>query len=151
MADIKIKARKDALELESERNAWDSGAYGKAFEESLTGHYVKAQGKIDYRAKFGNCEIKTGAGELGDVYKSRCKYVIYEPVAQGEPYYQGVFVLERETFLEVLEEIGAVRRKTRTNGTQTITIQTFYNRAAHKPHGRLLWKIVEALEEHNLL
>lgn len=151
MANINIKFKKNTLELESARSAWDCGGYGKSFEESITGHHVKSAGKVDYNAKFGNCEIKTGAGELGDVYKSRCKYVIYEPVAQGEPYYQGVFVLERTTFLEVLEEIGAVRRKTRTNGTQTITIQTFYNRAAHKPHGRLLWKIVEALEEHNLL
>lgn len=151
MANITLKAKKDALEIESTRSAWDSGAYGKSFEESLTGHHVKSAGKVDYNARFGKCEIKTGAGELENVINSKCKYVIYEPVAQGEPYYQGIFVLERETFLSVMEEIGAIRRKTRTNGTKTVTIQTFYNRSLHKPHGKLLWKIVEVLEENNLL
>lgn len=151
MANITLKAKKDALEIESTRSAWDSGAYGKSFEESLTGHHVKSAGKVDYNARFGKCEIKTGAGELENVINSKCKYVIYEPVAQGEPYYQGIFVLERETFLSVMEEIGAIRKKTRTNGTKTVTIQTFYNRSLHKPHGRLLYKIVEVLEENNLL
>ena len=151
MANITLKAKKDALEIESTRSAWDSGAYGKSFEESLTGHHVKSAGKVDYHARFGKCEIKTGAGELENVINSKCKYVIYEPVAQGEPYYQGIFVLERETFLSVMEEIGAIRKKTRTNGTKTVTIQTFYNRSLHKPHGRLLYKIVEVLEENNLL
>ncbi len=151
MANITLKAKKDALEIESTRSAWDSGAYGKSFEESLTGHHVKSAGKVDYNARFGKCEIKTGAGELENVINSKCKYVIYEPVAQGEPYYQGIFVLERETFLSVMEEIGAIRSKTRTNGTKTVTIQTFYNRSLHKPHGRLLYKIVEVLEENNLL
>jgi hypothetical protein len=149
--EITLKAKKDALEIESTRSAWDSGAYGKSFEESLTGHHVKSAGKVDYNARFGKCEIKTGAGELENVINSKCKYVIYEPVAQGEPYYQGIFVLERETFLSVMEEIGAIRKKTRTNGTKTVTIQTFYNRSLHKPHGRLLYKIVEVLEENNLL
>lgn len=148
---ITLKAKKDALEIESTRSAWDSGAYGKSFEESLTGHHVKSAGKVDYNARFGKCEIKTGAGELENVINSKCKYVIYEPIAQGEPYYQGIFVLERETFLSVMEEIGAIRKKTRTNGTKTVTIQTFYNRSLHKPHGRLLYKIVEVLEENNLL
>lgn len=151
MANITLKAKKNALEIESTRSAWDSGAYGKSFEESLTGHHVKSAGKVDYNARFGKCEIKTGAGELENVINSRCKYVIYEPVAQGEPFYQGIFVLERETFLSVMEEIGAIRHKTRTNGTKTVTIQTFYNRSLHKPHGKLLWKIVEVLEENNLL
>lgn len=151
MTNITLKAKKNALEIESTRSAWDSGAYGKSFEESLTGHHVKSAGKVDYNARFGKCEIKTGAGELENVFNSRCKYVIYEPVAQGEPYYQGIFVLERETFLSVMEEIGAIRHKTRTNGTKTTTIQTFYNRAKHEPHGKLLWKIVEVLEENNLL
>lgn len=151
MANITLKAKKDALEIESTRSAWDSGAYGKSFEESLTGRHVKSAGKVDYNARFGKCEIKTGAGELENVINSKCKYVIYEPVAQGEPYYQGIFVLERETFLSAMEEIGAIRKKTRTNGTKTVTIQTFYNRSLHKPHGRLLYKIVEVLEENNLL
>ena len=149
--EITLKAKKNALEIEITRSAWDSGAYGKSFEESLTGHPVKSAGKVDYHARFGKCEVKTGAGELENVINSKCKYVIYEPVAQGEPYYQGIFVLERETFLSVMEEIGAIRKKTRTNGTKTVTIQTFYNRSLHKPHGRLLYKIVEVLEENNLL
>ena len=147
MANINIKFKKNTLELESARSAWDCGGYGKSFEESITGHHVKSAGKVDYNAKFGKCECKTGAGELANVYKSSCKYVVYEPVAQGEPFYQGFFVVEREAFLEALEAVGAVRAKVKTDGTNTVSIQTFYNRAAHQPHGKLLWKIVEALDE----
>ena len=152
--EIKLRTRKNALELEherTERNAWDSGAYGKAFEESLTGHKVKAQNKVDYSARFGKCEIKTGAGEIENIITSKVKYVIYEPVAQGEPYYQGIFVLTKEDFLNALAEVGAIREKTRTNGTRTVTIQTFYNRSKHEPHGKLLYKLVAVLEEYNLL
>ena len=145
---LTLKKKKDVLELEATCNAWDSGAYGKCFEESLTGKHVKAQGRVDYWSKLGATEIKTGAGEIADLINNKkIKYVAYEPVAQGEPFYCGIYILPRLEFLAALDRAGAIRRKTRTNGTTTISIQTFYNRSKHAPHGKLLVKMLEELRK----
>ena len=136
----------------------DCGAFGKAFESALTHRRCKSAGKIDwnhYRVKY---ELKTGGGELGDADGSKLlkgvMYVIYCPVpvadADGKvkPEKQEAFVLTRDAFLASLEQAGALREKTSTAGKRKVTIQTFWNRKQNKPHGALLYRLLDALYEN---
>lgn len=136
----------------------DDGAFGKAFEAARTGRRCKSAGKIDwthYRVKY---ELKTGAGELGDADGSKLlkgvMYVIYCPVpvadADGKIRLeeQEAFVLTRDAFLASLEQAGALREKTSTAGKRKVTIQTFWNRKQNKPHGTLLYRLLDALYEN---
>lgn len=135
----------------------DCGAWGKASESALTGKRCKTQNKVDRWLGKVRLEVKTGAGELGNAGSRLLAHtdkVIYCPVpiadADGyvDPYKQEAFVLTREEFLEALAEAGALREKTSTAGVRKVTIQTFWNRKANKPHGALLYRLLDALYEH---
>ena len=135
----------------------DCGAFGKAFESALTGKRCKAQNKVDRWLGKTRLEVKTSAGELGNAGSRLLAHtdkVIYCPVplanADGyvDPYVQEAFVLTREEFLQALAEAGALREKTSTAGVRKVTIQTFWNRKANKPHGVLLYRLLDALYEH---
>lgn len=135
----------------------DNGAFGKAFESALTGKRCKAQNKVDRWLGKVRLEVKTGAGELGNAGSRLLAHtdkVVYCPVpvadADGyvDPYKQEAFLLTREAFLQALAEAGALREKTSTAGIRKVTIQTFWNRKANKPHGALLYRLLDALYEN---
>lgn len=135
----------------------DNGAFGKAFESALTGKRCKASGKVDRWLGKVRLEVKTSAGELGNAGSAllpHCTKVLYCPVpvadAEGyvDPYKQEAFLLTREAFLQALAEAGALREKTSTAGIRKVTIQTFWNRKQNKPHGALLYRLLDALYEN---
>lgn len=134
----------------------DTGRNGKAFErlckEALhMQSKVARQGRTDmYRAR--QCyEVKTGAGELGNIGEKLVKgssYVIYCPVIRTERELdkQEAFVMTRDTFLEVLAGVGLLREKTSTDGSRKVTIQTFWNNKLKAPHGKKYYALIDALD-----
>jgi hypothetical protein len=90
---------------------------------------------------------------LDFLYKSKVKYVIYVPVViEAWPVEkQEGFVLERETFLELLEEVGLVRHKISTSGQDRVTIQTFWNHSKNKPHGKKYFALLDKLYDESLV
>lgn len=144
--------------MENTYKVTDCGALGKTTEKALKealGLKVKvaAAGRTDMR-KAGVCyEVKTGAGELGDIGGKLVKgstMVIYVPVVDESRSIdeQEGFVLSRETFLRVLDECGLLREKTSTNGKRKVTIQTFWNRKKNAPHGKGYYRLLDALYDN---
>jgi hypothetical protein len=136
----------------------DSGALGKSFERDVKAFFnqkavVSKQGKIDFRRKSKCYELKTGAGELDFLFKSKIRYVVYVPVViEALPVEkQEGFVLERETFLELLEEVGLVRHKVSTSGQDRVTIQTFWNHKLNKAHGKKYFDLLDQLYDKSLV
>lgn len=130
------------------------GCWGKASEEALKevlGLVVKVArpGRTDLRKANVCYEVKTGAGELGDLGGKLIKgssMVIYIPVVDEEKAIceQEGFVMPREVFLDIMNACGLIREKTSTAGVRKVTIQTFYNRKQKKPHGLGLARMLEA-------
>lgn len=121
----------------------DSGAMGKTFERDLKvllgqADKVASPSKADFRKRYKYGEIKTGAGELGELGGKLIKgssFVVYVPVVDMEKPVekQEGFVLDRVTFIELLDELGLIRTKKSTSGAMKVTIQTFWNHKAGKP------------------
>ena len=121
----------------------DDGAMGKTFERDLKvllgqADKVASPSKADFRRRYKYGEIKTGAGELGNLGGKLIKgssFVVYVPVVDMEKpaEKQEGFVLDRTTFIEMLEELGLIRTKKSTSGAMKVTIQTFWNHKAGKP------------------
>lgn len=121
----------------------DDGAMGKTFERDLKvllgqADKVASPSKADFRRRYKYGEIKTGAGELGDLGGKLIKgssFVVYVPVVDMEKpaEKQEGFILDRVTFIEMLEELGLIRTKKSTSGAMKVTIQTFWNHKAGKP------------------
>lgn len=146
----------------------DCGAIGKLFEAELKRtvglkEAVSKAGKVDMRKCKKNYEIKQGAGELGnagDKLLKGCSRVVYVPVVTGEPKSeedisewiksQEGFVLERETFLQCIENAGLLREKISSAGIAKITIQTFWNNKLDKPHGKKYYALLDQLYENCL-
>jgi hypothetical protein len=132
----------------------DCGIYGKATEVNIKAilhlaEKVARAGQTDLRKNRVCYEIKTGAGELGNVGGKLVKgssMVIYIPVVNEQltVLQQEGFVMSRELFLETLENCGMIREKTATNGTRKITIQTFWNRSKNQPHGKGYARMLDA-------
>jgi hypothetical protein len=132
----------------------DCGIYGKATEMAIKEFLhlkvkVARQGQTDMRKAKTCYEIKTGAGELGNIGGKLVKgstMVIYIPVVNENRSIdeQEGFVMSREMFLETLENCGMIREKTATNGTRKITIQTFWNRSKNQPHGKGYARMLDA-------
>ena len=140
----------------------DSGLYGKTFERDLKAEFgrrafVAAPGKTDFRRYRKNFEVKTGAGELGNISDSHlikgASLVIYVPVVDMKRPIEAQegFILERETFLECIERAGLLRTKVSTAGTTKVTIQTFWNHKQNKPHGKKLFELLDLLYENSLM
>lgn len=136
----------------------DSGLNGKTFERDLKAFFnqkavVSRQGKIDFRRNRACYEVKTGAGELDFLFHSKVKYVVYVPVVKMNEAIdrQEGFILERETFLSILEDVGLVRSKVSTSGQQKVTIQTFWNNSKGKPHGKKYFALLDRLYEDSLV
>lgn len=121
----------------------DSGAMGKTLERDLKvllgqADKVASPSKADFRKRYKYGEIKTGAGELGELGGKLIKgssFVVYVPVVDMEKPVekQEGFVLDRVTFIELLNELGLIRTKKSTSGAMKVTIQTFWNHKAGKP------------------
>ena len=132
----------------------DCGIYGRATEMNLKALLdltikVARPGKTDLRKKRICYEIKTGAGELGNIGEKLVKgatMVVYIPVVNENMSIvdQEGFVMSRDLFLEVLQNCGMIREKTATNGTRKITIQTFWNRSKNAPHGKGYGRMLDA-------
>ena len=127
----------------------DCGAMGKTFERNLKACFnqkeiVSRQGKIDFRRDRKCYEVKTGAGELDSLLKSKIKYVCYVPVVNMEAAVdrQEGFILEREIFINLLETCGLIREKTATNGSRKVTIQTFWNNSKNAPHSKKKYNLL---------
>lgn len=137
----------------------DTGLNNKAVEIAIKAYYGKElkmspAGKTDLRIGSRNAEVKTGAGELGSLGDRLLKgsgMVVYIPVLLLDyPItMQDGYVLERNDFLDALDEAGAIRTKTSTAGTRRVTIQTFWVAKDNKPHGRLLDRMLNAFDEHD--
>lgn len=135
-------------------NEQDWGRFGKATEENVKAFLhlkvcVAKAGQSDMRKNRVHYEIKTGAGELGDVGGKLVKgssMVIYIPVVQEglSVDAQEGFVMGREVFLATLGECGMIREKTSTAGKRKVTIQTFWIKSKNKPHGTKLATMMEA-------
>lgn len=144
----------------NEYKVTDCGRYGKAMERTCTGKAkAKAAGKVDWYHLKERYEVKTGAGELanyGEKLLKNSKKVLYIPVVYEEedgsvlPEYQEGFILDRETFLAVLDSVGLIREKVSTAGVRKITIQTFWNRSKNAPHGSKYEKLIDALYDNCL-
>lgn len=136
----------------------DAGRFGKALERTLDGRdKARTAGRVDWVYMRSRFEVKTGAGELGNLGERLVKgasQVLYVPVVHedglGEVDLHGQegFILTREAFLDALTEAGALREKTSTAGVRKVTIQTFWNRKQDKPHGSLYYRLLDALYEH---
>lgn len=132
----------------------DCGIYGKATEMALKEFLhltikVARQGKTDLRKRHVCYEVKTGAGELGNIGEKLVKgssMVIYIPVVNENitVVEQEGFVMSRDLFLEILDSCGLIREKTATNGTRKVTIQTFWNRSKNAPHGKGYGRMLDA-------
>ena len=146
----------------------DCGRYGKAMEEAIKAFFgyvvrVSSATRPDLR-RGGHCyEVKGGAGEVEKLYTSSQPYVIFVPVPAytEEPAgfdRDGVelvkitvdvercegFIFERETFLQGMEAINAIRpAKKGTDGIYRHCIQTYWNHKKQAPHGKLLEKIID--------
>ena len=136
----------------------DSGMNGKTLERDLKAFFnqkavVSKQGKIDFRRARTCYEVKTGAGELDYLLHSKVKYVVYVPVVKMDEAIdrQEGFILERETFLTILEDVGLIRSKVSTSGQQKVTIQTFWNNSKNKPHGKKYFALLDRLYEDSLV
>lgn len=142
-------------------NPDDDGAWGKSAERALKVWFgmqdkVSAPGRVDFRRMYKNMEVKTGAGELNNVLRSKQKYVVSIPVVRPERGLLGQegFIVDRLRYLEILEEIGLIRTKTTTAGYkcgdfskayQRVSIQTFWNHKLNKPHGKKYYDLLDAL------
>lgn len=136
----------------------DSGMNGKTFERDLKAFFnqkaiVSRQGKIDFRRARTCYEVKTGAGELDYLLHSKVKYVVYVPVVvMNQPVdRQEGFILDRKTFLSILEDVGLIRSKISTSGQVKTTIQTFWNGAKNAPHGKKYFALLDRLYEESLV
>ena len=136
---------------ENERH---DGRFGEGVEKELKDFLnlkvcVAKAGRTDMRKANICYEVKTGAGELGDVGSKLIKgssMVVYIPVVNESLTIQDQegFVMKREVFLEILTECGLIREKTSSKGVRKITIQTFWNRTKNAPHGKGYNKMLEA-------
>lgn len=127
-------------------NTTGDGVHGDNFEarvkKALGGTYTVSKGKgRDVRYKGRYVELKTGSGELGTAGEAILKgstLVLYCPVYQSgiELEQQEAFLLERDIFIKILEELNLIRVKQATSGRLVYSIQTIWNRKQNKPHSK---------------
>ena len=141
----------------------DSGAMGKAVEMALKEYFrqtakVSKSGKVDFRRNRKCFEVKTGAGELDYLMKSSIKYVVSVPVVTVDNdssvniLKQEGFILERETYLSILDSLGLIRSKKATDGRIVTTIQTYWNYKQGKAHSLKKYNaLIDALYENSLM
>ena len=134
-----------------------SGHFGDTFEagiKALVGQdcLVSRGRSFDLILNKKRYEIKTGAGELGRVGERACagvSMIIYCPVFdETKPIEkQEAFVIKRQTFLDLLVDVGLYRtnKATTNKGNNIQAIQTFWNRSKNAPHGKKYYALIDAL------
>lgn len=161
------KSEIEKLKISSISNQWesnDSGKYGKTLEMLIKAYngnkiVIAKQGATDLR-KGNKCyEIKSNGGELGESLSNLVKgssMVIYFPYIDVNTTLlnQEGFVIDKPTFLKVLENAGALRKKVKTSGDECIAIKSVYNMKTQKPisekfYNALLNGFYEEIENGN--
>lgn len=133
---------------------WRGDAFETGTKEFLgfKNPHVSKSGKPDLRRGGRWYEFKHSAGELGAVNDKLVKgssMVCYAPIIRDNDELANIkaYVLSREDFLAILENVGLLREKTSTNGQRKITIQTFWVNKSDKPNGKKYFYLVDALEK----
>lgn len=134
----------------------EDGLAGACFELALHNFLgdrleVSGVGKTDIRLNIGGklrkVEVKTGAGRIANDCKGN-SYILFCPVVNMEASLdrQEAFIIKRSVFIETLKDAGLYREsKSSTSGPATEAIQTFWNRAKNKPHGKKLYILLDLL------
>ncbi len=136
----------------------DCGWRGKAFEVGTKDFLgfknprVSPAGRADCRRANRYYEFKHCGGELGvlgDKLIKGSNLICYAPIVHGDDELQSIraYVMPRDTFLAVLDNVGLLREKTSSNGIRKVTIQTFWNNKLDAPHGKKYFKLVDELED----
>ena len=149
---IKEYAKKYGYNVNEKNYGWRGDAFETGTKEFLgfKNPHVSKAGKSDLRRGDRWYEFKHSAGELGvygDKLVKGSSMVCYAPIIRdnSELAYIDAYVLSRENFLAILENVGLLREKISTNGQRKITIQTFWNNKLNAPHGKKYFKLLDAL------
>ena len=149
---IKEYAKKYGYNANEKNCGWRGDAFETGTKEFLgfKNPHVSKSGRPDPRRGERWYEFKHSAGELGIVNDKLIKessMVCYAPIIRDddELAYINAYVLSRENFLAILENVGLLREKTSSNGQRKITIQTFWNNKLNAPHGKKYFKLLDAL------
>ena len=113
---------------------------------------VSPAGRADFRRGNKWYEFKHSAGELGvlgDKLVKGSSMVCYAPIVRADDELANIkaYVLSRENFLAILENVGLLREKTSSKGVRKITIQTFWVNKSDKPNGKKYFYLINALEK----
>lgn len=151
---IKDYAEKYGYNANEKNCGWRGDAFETGTKEFLgfKNPHVSKAGKSDLRRGDRWYEFKHSAGELGNEGEKLVKgssMVCYAPIIRDddELAYIEAYVLSRENFLAILENVGLLREKTSTNGQRKITIQTFWVNKSDKPNGKKYFYLINALEK----
>lgn len=133
----------------------DNGLLGKALEVAIKDYLGKPltlspQGTCDTYLGRRHVEIKQGAGVVGIAGGKLLKgsgLMLFVPVVlpDYDILHQQGFIGERPEWLEAMNNAGALREKVSSTGQRVIALQTFWNRTANAPHGKLLDKMIEEM------
>lgn len=138
------------------------GFFGDSFEAGLKAAFgqpaLVSRGRaFDLILDGMKIEVKTGAGELGNEGERALKGVsrilycpVFNPALPISK--QEAFVVKRQDFLDMLQEIGLYRASKTTTNTyrgkddcNRQAIQTFWNHKQGKPHGKGYERLIDAL------
>lgn len=151
---IKDYAKKYGYNANAKNCGWRGDAFETGTKEFLgvKNPRVSPAGRADFRRGNKWYEFKHSAGELGNDGEKLVKgssMVCYAPIIRDndELAYIDAYVLSRENFLAILENVGLLREKTSTNGQRKITIQTFWVNKSNTPNGKKYFYLVNALEK----
>ena len=149
---IKDYAKKYGYNVNEKNCGWRGDAFETGTKEFLgfKNPHVSKSGKPDLRRGGIWYEFKHSAGELGvygDKLVKGSSMVCYAPIIRDddELAYIDAYVLSRENFLTILENVGLLREKVSTNGQRKITIQTFWVIKSNTPNGKKYFKLLDAL------
>ena len=151
---IQDYAKKYGYNVNEKNCGWRGDAFETGTKEFLgfKNPHVSKAGKSDLRRGDRWYEFKHSAGELGvygDKLVKGSSMVCYAPIIRDddELAYIDAYVLSRENFLAILENVGLLREKTSSKGVRKITIQTFWVNKSDKPNGKKYFYLIDALEK----
>lgn len=163
--------------IKIEGNEKNSALIQCAGETAFTGKPVKKAGKVDWYHEGFKYEIKNGCSSVTSLVWSNSKKikVLFVPVPKVteykgasyyDPYEQDGYILDKDTFIYILETCGLLRTEKKTtayyrhdkpeqpanNGKDStykerFSMQTYYNRKENKPHGSKYFKMLDLLQE----
>ena len=151
---IKDYAEKYGYNANEKNCGWRGDAFEVGTKDFLGAKNprVSPAGRADFRRGNKWYEFKHSAGELGNDGEKLVKgssMVCYAPIIRDddELAYIDAYVLSRENFLAILENVGLLREKTSSKGVRKITIQTFWVNKSNTPNGKKYFYLTNALEK----